>query len=136
MVIPDELSRDYDILVTDDDEGCRESVRDALATHGYRPHVASCGREAIEYVRRHRVDVFIVDMNMPDLTGAETITIIRSEVSCPIPSILISAEPSTDLLRRALVAHIESFMPKPINLNLLRRMVAELILKRYEQESN
>jgi DNA-binding response OmpR family regulator len=125
----------YQILVSDDDEGCREAVRDALESRGYRPHVASCGREAIDYVKRHFVHALIVDMNMPDLSGVETVHIIRTEARAAIPSILMSADSSPELKVRALSARFESFVPKPIDLRVLWRIVEEILRKYYEVDS-
>lgn len=124
----------YQILITDDDEGCRETVRDALAENGYRTQVATCGREAIEVARKTFVHVLIVDMNMPDLSGVETVTVIRQETSANVPSILMSADLSRQIMTAALAAHFESFMPKPLKVDLLRRVVEEIICKRYESE--
>lgn len=124
----------YQILITDDDEGCRETVCDALAERGYQTHLASCGREAIQVARRHFVHLIIVDMNMPDLTGLETVMIIRREISTPVPSILMSADSSSELMFKALAAHVESFMPKPLNLGSLRHIVEEIIRRTYEDE--
>ncbi len=124
----------YEILVSDDDAGCREAVRDALETQGYCPHVASCGQEAIEYVQQNLVHAIIVDMNMPDLTGLETVNIIRAEVHIAIPSILMSADTSPDLKVRAMSAHVESFMPKPVNLFVLRNILNKILRKYYESD--
>ena len=135
MVPLAQYSQPYDILVSDDDCACRETVRDVLATLGYRPHLAACGREAIEYVRRHFVHALIVDMNMPDISGLETVTIIHSEIAVPIPSILMSADSSPELRVRALSAHFETFMPKPLDLGVLRHVVEEILLRHYESEN-
>ena len=128
-------TRPYEILISDDDEGCRESVCDALSGQGYRTYAASCGGEAIEMVRHHPVHVVIVDMNMPDMTGVETVRIIRRETTITVPSILMSADSSLDVMRRAFSAHFDSFMPKPLNLRTLRRIVLEIIRRYYEMES-
>ena len=124
----------YEILVTDDDENCRETVGEALRRNGYRPHLAGSGQEAIAYVRRHFVHVMIVDMNMPDLTGVETVSIVRNEMSIIVPSILISADTSPDLRVRALTAEFETFVPKPLDLNVLRHVVHEILRRHYEPD--
>ena len=134
MVALELRSRPYDILISDDDPACRETIEDALSTKGYRTHVTSCGREAIEYVRAHFVHVVIVDMGMPDLTGLETVSIIRREMSVSIPSILVSADSSPELKLRALSAHFESFMAKPLNLGALRHVVEDIIRRHYETD--
>ena len=135
MFVQERHARPYHILITDDDEGCRESVRDALESQGYDTELASCGREAIALVRRKRVHVVIVDMNMPDLTGLETVTIIRQEVHVSVPSILMSSDNSRQLMQRALLARCESFMPKPLNLAVLRHIVEEIIRRHYESDA-
>ena len=124
----------YEVLITDDDEGCRETVREVLTRRGYRTVLASCGREAIRIVRRQVIHVAIVDMNMPDLTGLETMTIIRREVSVPVPGILVSADTADDLAVQARSADFESFLPKPLDLAVLRAVVREIINRYYEDE--
>ena len=130
MVAAEFHAKPYEILISDDDESCRESVREALEPHGYLTHVVSSGREAIEVVRRHLVHVIIVDMNMPDLNGVQTITIIHQEIHAAVPGILMSADNSSELIARAEEARFDSFVPKPIDLGTLRRAV-EQVLRRY-----
>lgn len=132
MVAAHYQSQPYRILITDDDEACRETVSDALAENGYETHLASCGHEAIELARTCRLHLVIIDMNMPDLTGLQTVTIIRREISAPVPGILMSADTSHDLMAKAIEAHFESFMPKPLHLSALRHVVSEIIRRTYE----
>ena len=134
MVALERASQPYQILISDDDQGCREGLRDALGSEGYKTHLASCGREAIEVARRNFVHVMIVDMNMPDLTGLETVTIIRQEICMSVPSILMSADSSAQLKLQALSAHVESFMPKPLNLAVMRHIVEDIIRRHYEED--
>ena len=132
MVAPANIDHQYEILVTDDDAGCRESVGEALASEGYQTHLASCGEEAIEVARHRSLHLIIIDMNMPGLTGLETVTIIRRDVAGDVPSILMSAEDPHQMMLRALAAHIESFLPKPLKLGPLRHVVEEIIRRTYE----
>jgi len=134
MVATEHRARPYQILVTDDDEGCRETVREALDSQGYRTYPASSGREAIQVARRRLVHVMIVDMNMPDLSGLETVSIIRREISVALPSILMSADPSRELMLQALSAQCDSFVPKPLDLGALRHIVEEIIRRYYEAD--
>jgi len=130
MVAAEYHARPYEILISDDDESCRESVREALEPHGYQTVTVSCGREAIEVVRHRLIHVMIVDMNMPDLSGLQTVAIIHQEFRVAVPSILMSADNSSELMAQAEEAQVESFVPKPIDLGVLRRAV-EQVLRRY-----
>ncbi len=134
MVAAEYHAKPYEILISDDDESCRESVREALAPHGYITHVVSCGREAIEVVRRHFIHVIIVDMNMPDLSGLQTVTIIHQEIQVVVPSILMSADNSNELIAQAEGAQFESFVPKPIDLGTLRRVVEQILRRHYADQ--
>lgn len=134
MVAAEFHAKPYEILISDDDESCRESVREALAPHGYVTHVVSCGREAIEVVRKHFVHVMIVDMNMPDLSGLQTVTIIHQEIQVVVPSILMSADNSSELIAQAEQAQFESFVPKPIDLGTLRRVVEQILRRHYDDQ--
>ena len=93
--------------------------------------LASCGREAIEVVRRHFVHVIIVDMNMPDMSGLDTVTAIRRETFTRVPSILMTADASRELMFEALAAEFDSFIAKPFDLSALRHIVEEVLRRHY-----
>jgi DNA-binding response OmpR family regulator len=134
MVARELFARPYSVLVSDDDEGCRETVREALAGQGYEMRLACCGREAIEVARSHLVHVLIVDMNMPDMTGLDTVTVIRREISMRVPSILMSADASRELMSEALAAEFDSFIAKPFDLSALRHVVEVVLRRHYESD--
>jgi CheY-like chemotaxis protein len=134
MVARELFIRPYRVLVSDDDRGCRETVREALAVQGYEMCLASCGREAIEVARHHLIHVVIVDMNMPDMTGLDAVTVIRREVSPRVPSILMSADASRELVSEAFAAEFDSFIAKPFDIFALRRIVEDVLRRHYESD--
>ena len=121
----------YSLLITDDDDLWRESLGDAFAQTGYDTLLASCGHEAIEIVRHHLIHVAILDMQMPDLTGLETLRLIRREVESPLPCIFMSAGASKELRLKALAADVVSFIEKPVNVGMVREVVSDVIRKYY-----
>ena len=106
--------RPYNILITDDDTGCRESLRDIVAQEGYDTYLASCGEEALDIVRETTVHVVLLDMHMPTMTGLETLELVH-QVNAILPCILVTARPDEDLLRQAFRARAYSVIPKPIS---------------------
>lgn len=61
------------ILVVDDEALQRAIACDLLTKLGYHAAAVAGGKEAVEYVKRHPVDLLVLDMVMPaDLTGLET----------------------------------------------------------------
>jgi two-component system response regulator (stage 0 sporulation protein F) len=131
-MVGERSAKPYRILVSDDDPRCREAVREALEPRGYSTELVSCGSEAIQLVRRRLVHVVIVDMNMPDMTGVDTVLIIRREITAELPSILMSGDDPQDVMRQALDAHFDSFLHKPFDIVALREIVDEIIRRHYE----
>jgi len=72
---------------------------------------ASTGREAIEQFRRHRPDITLMDLQMPDISGIEAIAAIRSEF--PNARIIVLTTYSGDVqVVRALKAGARGFLLK------------------------
>ena len=68
------------ILLADDHPVLRQGIRALAADESDIQFVAeaSTGREAIEAFRRHRPDVSLMDLQMPDMNGIDAIIAIRS----------------------------------------------------------
>src|SRR5439155_18486323 len=97
------LDRPYSILVTDDDPVARETFRDIFEPVGYRTLLAESGEEAIDIVKDQDVHLALMDMHLPNLSGLETMSIVR-QIKGLLPMILMSAEHDDNLLRQALSA--------------------------------
>ena len=96
------LTKPYSILITDDDRGCREALRDIFEPEGYPTVLASSGEEAVEIVRKQSVHIALLDMHMPKLSGLETLDLVR-QINHLLPCILITADNSESLMRQAFV---------------------------------
>ena len=73
------------ILVVDNDEGVCAFLKIALEGHGFIVFVASSGSAALNLFREQRIDIVLMDIEMPDLGGPETLKMlqsIRADVSC------------------------------------------------------
>lgn len=124
------MNEPYSLLITDDDDALRDSLRLMFEPKGYNTYLAGSGQEAVRVIEGKRIHIVIVDMQMPDLTGLETIALIRSKLHKAIPYILMSGDPSHELRQKALEAEAYSFLPKPLDIFGMRRLVDEII-KRY-----
>ena len=127
----DRRSSLYSLLITDDNDSFREGLGEAFAEAGYDTRLARCGRDAVRIVRHHYIHVAILDMHMPDLTGLETLRLIRQEADEAVPCILMTAHPTLELRRQALDANAYSFVEKPFSLGLMRDVVSDLIEAHY-----
>src|SRR5437764_3417607 len=66
------------LLITDDDRDFRETLAGALADRGFETLQAADGEEALKIVCRQEVHLLLLDMQMPRLSGLETIERLRS----------------------------------------------------------
>ena len=106
--------RPYTILITDDDTGCRESLREIVEHEGYRTHLAGSGEEALDIVREEPVHLALLDMHLPAMTGLETLQLVH-QINAILPCILVTARPDDELLRQAFRARAYSVIPKPVS---------------------
>ena len=124
------LDRPYSILITDDDPAVRETFREIFEPVGYRTLLAESGEEAIDIVQGQDVHIVLMDMHLPKLTGLETMEIVR-QIKGLLPMILISAEHSDSLLRKALSAQAFCVLAKPVSRNVVIYVVSRAIEKFY-----
>jgi CheY-like chemotaxis protein len=125
-----EHPQDYSVLITDDDDNCRLALRDSVEPVGLRTLLASCGEEALEIVRSGVVHLALFDMNMPTLSGLETLQLAR-QVNALLPCILVTADPSQSLMRQAALAHVFSVIPKPVSKNVVLHTVLNALTRHY-----
>ena len=123
--------RTYALLITDDDEDFRDSLRSSLEPDGYETYIAGSGTEAIEVVRTRIIHVALVDVFMPGLDGIETLKLIRQEIRRYLPCILMSGDTAKGLQAKALAADAYSLIRKPVNTGIVRHVVREALLKYY-----
>jgi CheY-like chemotaxis protein len=102
----------YQLLIADDDAGFRRALRQI-----FEPYLelleADSGEEAIRIVEGERVDIVLLDMHMHELTGLETLRIVKSMRSI-VPCILVTADFTEELRRTATEADAYSVLAKPI----------------------
>ncbi|MCU0702825.1 MAG: response regulator [Fimbriiglobus sp.] len=122
--------RPFSILVTDDDAGSRDTIAGVLADRGFHTRTAVCGEEAIEIVRCDTIHLVVFDLHMPRMTGLEALQQVRL-FNEQLPALLVTAEPTREVLRRAQQAHVYSVLPKPVNAHLLVHLLRRALSTAY-----
>lgn len=110
------------LLIADDDERWRSTVREIFEPNGYEVLTAGSGRETISIVEEQAVDCLLLDMHMPDLTGVETLRVVR-QLRATLPCIFVTAETSQHLLRQALALRAYTVLTKPVSAGLMMVVV-------------
>lgn len=107
-------------LIVDDMESNRRLFSQFIESRGDNVLLATSGREAVELIKEHDVDMVLMDINMPDMDGyiaAKKIKEIRSNHYLPI--IFISALSEEDALEKALEAGGDDYVSKPVRFGIL-----------------
>ncbi len=113
------------ILVVDDDSQIRRVMRNALSSHGYTIIEARNGEEALKTVRAERLDLIILDLNMPDMDGIEVCR--ETRVVSNLPIIMLTVRSAEKDKVRALDAGADDYVVKPFGIDeLLARIRAAL----------
>ena len=67
------------ILIVDDDADIRELTRAILSEAGYEVLSAGTGEEALRLLVQDRVDLILLDLNMPGMSGWQTLRVLKSD---------------------------------------------------------
>jgi CheY-like chemotaxis protein len=125
-----EVARDYSILITDDDRGCQLALRDIVEPEGFQTLLASSGEEALDIVRDHTVHLVLLDMNLPRLSGLETLHLVR-QFHSRLPAILVTGDASESVIRQASQAQVFSVIPKPVSKQIVLYTVLRALARFY-----
>ena len=112
------------LLVVDDDPIIRESVTWALKKQNYEVIEAINGVEAIECFDRHKPDLILLDILMPDKDGLAVCTELRERRSGPyVPIIFISSLDQLEDKVRGLSTRGDHYLAKPFHMEELLELV-------------
>lgn len=117
------------ILVVDDNEDNRFTLAMHLETGGYRNLLmAEHGREALDKVRAHPVDLILLDIQMPEIDGFGVLEVLKADVRLRgIPVLVISASDELASVVRCIGLGAADFLTKPFNPVLLKARVDKCI---------
>ena len=114
------------ILLAEDTPTNQLLVRHALSKRGHHVVVAGDGRTAVDFARRGRYDVILMDLQMPDMDGFEATAAIRRLPGDQPPIIALTAHTMVGDRERCLSAGMQNYLSKPIDLRELIETVEEV----------
>jgi len=119
-----------DLLIVDDDEEVADVLSELLTCEGHRIRIAHDGLEGITRLRDAPVDVILLDVEMPRLTGPEMAyrLFLRDAGDEKITIVLLSGK--VDLPRVAAVVGTPYNLGKPYDLSRLLEMLERVLIER------
>jgi DNA-binding response OmpR family regulator len=126
-------SRPTKILVVDDDQLLRRSLKYRLDHEGYAVTTAEAGEQALSFARRDRPDLVLLDIGLPDRDGLEIARTLQREIDVPI-ILLTGRRQETDIVV-GLELGAEDYVTKPFG---MRELLARIrtVLRRTVRPSS
>ncbi len=106
------------VLVCDDEEGVRESLKLILG-EDYSLSFAVNGEEAVEHVKRHDPDLVIMDIKMPKMNGLEALSQIK-KLKPQVRVMMITGYESDDVAAQAMRLGADDYLTKPFDRETVR----------------
>lgn len=72
------------VLVVEDEESYRDSLRHIFEREGFRVTLAETGKQGIDAFERHGADIVLLDLMLPEVSGTEVFRTIRAQSTVPI----------------------------------------------------
>ena len=118
------------LLVVDDEPVIRQVVSNQLTAHGFRVTPAASGEEALRLLAERTIDLVILDVMMPRMSGFEVCRKLRERYSLEeLPVIFLTARNQAEDLVVGLAAGANDYLPKPLSKSeLLARVQTHLAL--------
>ena len=116
-----------EVLLVEDDAGDELMTREAFAEHkiSNRLHVVRDGQEALDFLFRNgayadapRVDLILLDLNLPKYDGRQVLERIRSNQDLThVPVVILTTSASEEDILRSYKLHANAYVTKPVDVN-------------------
>ncbi len=118
------------VLIVEDNELNMKLFHDLLAAHGYRTIQTRNGFDALELARKHRPDLILMDIQLPEVSGLEVTKWIKEDDELRmIPIIAVTAFAMKGDEERIRSGGCEAYISKPISvlsfLDTVRRFIGQ-----------
>ncbi len=121
----------HSILVVDDDASVREMLVRVLNGEGYQAWAVASGEEALALSERHRFDLVMLDLTLPEKTGWDVFEALVNRKPF-LPVVIITAR--SNQLFTALSAGVAALLEKPFDFPKLLQTIHELLTEPREAQ--
>ena len=114
--VPEVRRNVQSVLIVEDNELNMKLFNDLLVAHGYKTIQTRNGFEALELARKHRPDLILMDIQLPEVSGLEVTRWLKDDDTlCQIPIIAVTAFAMRGDEERIRSGGCEAYISKPIS---------------------
>lgn len=118
------MDKNVRILVVDDDESIRKTMKAILEDEGYLVDLAASGKEAVEKANNATYNLALLDIRLPDIEGIELLKLMKDSVP-RTRKIMVTGYPSMQNAISALNKNADAYLVKPVDIEKLLDTVKE-----------
>jgi len=118
----------YNVLYLEDDNSLLHQTKDMLSDFVKNVFAVKTSKEALEVIKKERVDVIISDILLENENGIDFLRELKETQDIHIPTILTTAHTDTKYLLDAIKLKVENYIVKPINLKELLNTLHDIVL--------
>lgn len=121
----------YNVLIVDDSATMRALIRKVLTISGF--DIGACfeganGREALNILEKHWVDVILSDLHMPEMDGSALVQAVKAHnLWRSIPVVLITTESRQEVLNPLLQKWVQGYIKKPFQPETIRNHLLNIL---------
>lgn len=124
------------ILVVDDDEIMRNALKRILEASGYKVLLASDGLELSKILEVNRLDLVLLDVNLPWVDGYELCRLLKSHHSLSkVPLIFVSARKEEEDIQKGFDAGCNEYITKPFDIEKMTATISRILATGSERPS-
>jgi DNA-binding response OmpR family regulator len=124
-----------DILVAEDDRDIADLIAHYVQKAGWTPHLIASGDDALDHVRRSPVDLVVLDVMLPGLSGLEVCRALRADrATAAIPIIMVTARAEETDRIIGLELGADDYVSKPFSPNELVARIRALMRRTQRNE--
>ena len=120
------------ILIAEDEKNIREGLAEFQTDCGNQIYQAEDGQQGLEIFKNEKIDLALLDIKMPHMTGIELLKEIRK--TSDIPVLFLTAYNDEDYKLQAFSALVDGYIEKPFSLRLVEVRIEALIKKHYKSK--
>src|SRR3977135_2999035 len=129
-------SRPSRLLIVDDNEMNRDMLARRLLRKGYVVGLAENAKQLLERVKEDAVDVVLVDIEMPEISGLDALQKLRERYSAAeLPIIMVTAKAQSDDIVKALDLGANDYLTKPIDFPVAVARIGTQLSHKHAQEA-